>query len=81
MCKLRIQIRSDSLNCSSINGISGNSDSVTCSIVVVSVVSVMVVANSDRGVCMASALIFHPHSSQNRDVHMDKKCKFLLMIP
>ena len=38
-------------------------------------------ANSDRGVCMASALIFHPQSSQNRDAHVDKKCKFLLMIP
>ena len=47
----------------------------------VSVVSVMMVANSDRGVCMASALIFHPQSSQNMDVHMDKKCRFLLMIP
>ena len=47
----------------------------------VSVVPVMVVANSDRGVCMASPLIFHPQSLQNRDVHMDKKCTFLLMIP
>ena len=52
---------------------------VVVSIVIVT--PVMMVANSDRGVCMASPLIFHPQSLQNRDVHMDKKCTFLLMIP
>ena len=67
-------------------GVNGDTDKIRVSEVVVldvvvSVVSVMVVANSDRGVCMASALIFHPQSLQNRDVHLDKKCRFLLMIP